>query len=68
MHTVGSFTLNLMGPMMRLVRSQCGEQLETTDHGHLGQILPTYAAGTDPTTIVWVAPSFRPEHVRHSIG
>ena len=36
-------------------------QLETSDHGHLGQIL-TYAAGTDPTTIVWVSASFRPEH------
>jgi len=30
-------------------------------HGHLGQIL-TYAAGTDPATIVWVVTSFRPEH------
>ena len=27
-------------------------QLEASDHGDLGQIL-TYAAGTDPTTIVW---------------
>ena len=36
-------------------------QLETSDHGHLGQIL-TYAARTEPTTIVWVAASFRPEH------
>jgi len=22
----------------------------------------TYAAGTDPTTIVWIATGFRPEH------
>jgi hypothetical protein len=29
---------------------------------HLGQIL-TYAAGTDPATVIWVAASFRrPEH------
>jgi hypothetical protein len=36
-------------------------QLETSDHMHLGQIL-TYAAGTNPSTIVWIAPTFRPEH------
>ena len=36
-------------------------QLEVSDHTHLGQIL-TYAAGTDPTTIVWVTTGFRPEH------
>jgi hypothetical protein len=36
-------------------------QLEVSDHTHLGQIL-TYAAGTDPTTIVWVATGFRAEH------
>jgi hypothetical protein len=36
-------------------------QLEVSDHGHLGQIL-THAAGTDPATIVWIAASFRPEH------
>jgi hypothetical protein len=31
------------------------------DHGHLGQIL-TYAGGTKPTTVVWVAEEFREEH------
>lgn len=36
-------------------------QLEESDHTHLGQIL-TYAAGTDPTTIVWIATGFRSEH------
>jgi Domain of unknown function (DUF4268) len=36
-------------------------QLEQSDHTHLGQII-TYAAGTHPTTIVWVTTGFRPEH------
>lgn len=36
-------------------------QLEPTNHVHLGQIL-TYAAGLDAVTIIWVVQSFRPEH------
>jgi len=36
-------------------------QLEISDHTHLGQLL-TYATGTDPTTIVWIARKFREEH------
>jgi hypothetical protein len=36
-------------------------QLEQTDHTHLGQIM-TYAAGLSAATIVWVAPSFSAEH------
>ena len=36
-------------------------QLERTDHGHLGQLL-TYASGLDVVTIVWVAAKFTDEH------
>lgn len=36
-------------------------QLERTDHNHLGQIL-TYAAGLEARTIVWVAARFTDEH------
>jgi len=36
-------------------------QLERTDHSHLGQVL-TYAAGLDIATIVWIAKSFTDEH------
>ncbi|MCA9968381.1 MAG: hypothetical protein KC423_29250, partial [Anaerolineales bacterium] len=36
-------------------------QLERTDHTHLGQIL-TYAAGLKTVTIIWVARRFTEEH------
>lgn len=36
-------------------------QLEVTDHSHLGQLL-TYAAGLEAVTIVWVAERFTDEH------
>lgn len=61
-HPVGSFSLDLIG---RDLTNDCvlivENQLEQTDHGHLGQLL-TYAAGTDAGTVVWVSPSFRDEH------
>ncbi|MEE9963608.1 MAG: DUF4268 domain-containing protein [Propionicimonas sp.] len=61
-HQVGGFRLDLIGQTpgnqgVVIVENQ----LEQTDHSHLGQIL-TYAGGTSPSTIVWCAPSFRDEH------
>ena len=37
-------------------------QLENTDHSHLGQIL-TYLAGLDAQTIIWVARNFNDAHL-----
>ena len=36
-------------------------QLETTNHGHLGQLI-TYATAHDARIAIWIAPSFQPEH------
>ncbi len=37
-------------------------QLETTDHKHLGQIL-TYLSGLDAETVIWIAPEFHSAHL-----
>jgi hypothetical protein len=61
-HGVGAFSVDIFG---RDLTHECPliveNQLEDTDHRHLGQLL-TYAAGTDANTVVWVAPRFRDEH------
>jgi hypothetical protein len=61
-HAVGGYSLDLLGrditnDAVLIVENQ----LETTDHSHLGQVL-TYAAGTAASTIVWIATAFREEH------
>jgi hypothetical protein len=63
-HPVGDFSLDLIGvDRVSGGRVIVENQLQTSDHTHLGQIM-TYAAGTEASHIVWVAPFFRPEHRR----
>lgn len=61
-HPVGGFALDLIGVDESTNEPVIIEnQLTPTDHTHLGQLL-TYAGGTDPVNVVWVATSFREEH------
>lgn len=66
-HPVGRFFLDILGKDLGtggvvIVENQFG----STDHGHLGQLL-TYAGGTEPTTVVWIAERFSQEH-RAALG
>ena len=59
---VGSYSLDILANDIGSDRPVIVEnQLEKTDHTHLGQIL-TYAAGHDAETIVWIAKGFSDEH------
>ncbi|WP_147252332.1 DUF4268 domain-containing protein [Blastococcus sp. TF02A-30] len=62
-HPVGDFYLDLLGHDVSTGETVIVEnQLQKTDHSHLGQLL-TYAAGVDEVSnIVWVSPEFRAEH------
>jgi len=61
-HSVGNFQLDLIGTDLDSGQRVIIEnQLESTDHKHLGQIL-TYAGGTDPKIIIWIAKKFNDEH------
>ncbi len=60
-HWVGDFKLDILcsdGDQQVVIENQLAE----TDHKHLGQII-AYAAGVGARKIIWVAESFRPEHI-----
>jgi hypothetical protein len=60
--TVGPFRADILCKDLRTDHWVLIEnQLERTDHGHLGQLL-TYASGLEVVTIVWIAARFTEEH------
>ena len=59
---VGGYSLDILATDLNSSRPVIIEnQLEATNHGHLGQLL-TYAAGFDAGVVVWVTREFRDEH------
>ena len=59
---VGSFKLDILARETgRNAVVAIENQVESTDHAHLGQLL-TYAAGSKADIVIWVTADFRDEH------
>ena len=65
---VGEYSLDILATDLHSNRPVIIEnQLEATDHTHLGQLL-TYAAGFDAEAIVWLTRQFRDESAKRWTG
>lgn len=60
---VGDFRLDIQAQTPDGQTVIIENQLERTDHGHLGQLL-VYASGLEAAAVVWVSPRFRDEYRR----
>jgi hypothetical protein len=60
-HSVGPFSLDILATTPDDRKVIIENQLEPSDHGHLGQCL-TYAAGVGASVVVWVLPRLHAEH------
>lgn len=59
---VGNYELDIYGKVLGTDQTVVIEnQLETSDHRHLGQLL-TYASGLNASIIIWVTPKVNSEH------
>lgn len=61
--TAGAFTVDLVAEDDSSGRVIIENQLEQTDHDHLGKIL-TYLTNLDAKTAIWITKNPRPEHAR----